>query len=138
MSGVAVVSVGDGPRGFAVSPDKSLVYVANSLSNTISLLRTWTGGGQFMNPYGVSASAGTLFVSANGAALRVNASTGVVQATASVLPNVRGLALDPVGGAVWVNSLGCACVRRFNASNLQASGDYYVGGEPDAILFVSK
>ena len=38
----ATVSVGDGPRGVAVSPDGDTVYVANGSSNTVSVINAST------------------------------------------------------------------------------------------------
>jgi cysteine-rich repeat protein/YVTN family beta-propeller protein len=117
------VSVGDLPLGIAVSPDGSLIYTANHVPGTVSVVDTATKTvvdtwGAWGNSWGigVNASGTRVYVGAfrgpgdaNGAVTVLDAMSGAILATVPIVggePNYNGgtlLTANPSGTRVYVS-----------------------------------
>ena len=110
---IANVNVGDNPSGVVVSPDNQSVYIANFLSNTVSIINAQTNTVE--NTISVGTAPDELAISSDGSKLYVSqyASPGAVtvidlangnslQTITGLSPYPNGIALSPDGTQLWV------------------------------------
>jgi YVTN family beta-propeller protein len=133
-TGVTVVSmaVGTDPRGIAISPDRSTVYVANYATaalggGTVSVIsaatntviKTITVG---TNPTGVAASPDGAFVyvtnSGDGTVSVISTATNTVSGAAiTVGTTPQGVVVSPEGSTIYVANYGSGSVSVIDASS---------------------
>jgi YVTN family beta-propeller protein len=112
---VATINVGLEPQGLVVSPDGSAVYVANSGSNTVSVISASTNSvigtiavGNDPVFVAVSPDGSTVFVSNNqdNTVSVISTATKAVTNTVSVGTAPLGLAVTPDGSQLWICTAG--------------------------------
>jgi YVTN family beta-propeller protein len=110
---IARVPVGKLPSDLVISPDSSLVYVANYLDNTISVINAQTNKVQTTLPAGGTPAA--LAISSDGSKLYIAnviaaavtvidlANGNSTQTITGLAPSPVALALNPNGSQLWVS-----------------------------------
>jgi YVTN family beta-propeller protein len=103
---IATVTVGSQPMGLVVTPDNTEVYVANSVSNTVTVISAGTNSVMATIPVGnapafvaITPDGSTAFVSNNkdNTVSQISTSTKMVTATFSVGKAPLGVAVSPNG-----------------------------------------
>ncbi len=121
---IATIGVGGYPVGIVISPDGSMVYVANS-SNTISVIDASTNQVKTTipvgnSPYGIAISpdGSTVYVAMSGAndVTLINTNTNMVTGTIPVGSNPAGVAVSPNGNYVYVSNQTSNTVSVINTS----------------------
>lgn len=109
---LANITVGNLPQGVVVSPESNSVYVANSLSNTVSVINAQSNTventisvGQDPEYLAISADGTKLYVSqftSPGAVTVIDLANGNSEQTITVSAYPIGIALSPDGSQLWV------------------------------------
>jgi YVTN family beta-propeller protein len=104
---VAIVPVGVGPVAVAITPNGALVYVANSASNTVSVIGTATNA--VMTTVTVTWAPDGVATTPDGAFAYVvnefaNTLSVIDSTTNTVVDAVQGVAMYPVGIAIMHSS----------------------------------
>jgi YVTN family beta-propeller protein len=104
---VAIVPVGVGPVAVAITPNGALVYVANSASNTVSVIGTATNA--VMTTVTVTWAPDGVATTPDGAFAYVvnefaNTLSVIDSTTNTVVDTVQGVAMYPVGIAIMHSS----------------------------------
>jgi YVTN family beta-propeller protein len=136
------IPVGSEPRAVAVDPTTGNVYVANSNTDTVSVIdeatsivtNTITVGN---GPLGVAVdpTRGEVYVTNDGAASVsvIDESTGTVTNTIAVGAQPYGVAVDPTTGNVYVANLASGTVSVISESTDTVTDTITVGLQPIAI-----
>ena len=134
----ATITVGSKPRGVAVSPDGTTAYVANSFSNTVSVINTTTNTvtttitvGTRPRGVAVSPDGTTAYVTNNTAntVSVINTTTNAVTATITVGTSPYGVAVSPDGTEAYVTNTGSNNVSVINTTT-NAVDTITVGTDP--------
>ena len=134
----ATITVGASPRGVAVSPDGTTAYVANSFSNTVSVINTTTNTvtttitvGTRPRGVAVSPDGTTAYVTNNTAntVSVINTTTNAVTATITVGTSPYGVAVSPDGTEAYVTNTGSNNVSVINTTT-NAVDTITVGTDP--------
>ena len=141
---VATIPVGSGPTGVAFNEDNGFVYVANTNSNTVSVINPATNTVVATIPVG-STPLGVAFNADNGFMYVTNANsntvsvinpaTNTVTATIPVGSQPRGVAFNPNNGYMYVANFGGSAVSVINPSTNTVVGTIPVGLESAGIAF---
>ncbi len=140
---LATIGVGGYPVGIAVSPNGSMVYVANS-SNTISVIDVATNQVKTSipvgnSPYGIAISpdGNTVYVAMSGAndVTLINTTTNMVTGTIPVGSNPAGVAVSPNGSYVYVSNQTSNTVSVINTSANNVVFTIPVGSNPLGLSF---
>ena len=107
---LAEVPVGTEPSGVAFMPDGSKAYVANTVSGTVSMMRTSLANGSIARPVHISVGAepSALVLTPNGKKLyvanaRSNTLSVIDTATDTVVKTITGIGFEPRGLAITNN-----------------------------------
>ena len=135
----ATIGVVGGPYGVAVNPTTGTVYVANFLSNSVSVIdgssNTVTatiGAGTNLFGVAVNPTTGTVYVvNPNSDSVSViDGSSNTVTATIGVGTNPCGVAVNPTTGKVYVTNAGSNSVSVIDGSSNTVTATIAVGGFP--------
>ena len=138
----AIIMVGTGPIGIAVSPDGSKVYVANISADNISVIDTRTNivvttiaVGTAPIGIAVSPDGSKLYVGNGGSdnVSVINTNTNLIVATITVGVNPYGIAVSPDGGKVYVVNNNSNNVSVINTSTEIVVATVAVNASPLAI-----
>jgi YVTN family beta-propeller protein len=135
------------PKAIAVTPDGKDVYVANSLSNTVSVVATSTNrivhtisSPHLSAPTGVAISPDgkTAYVSNHGSGTVSKISTATAKVVATIGTNnvnahPSGMAITPDGKTAFVTEGGLNVVAVINLATSKVTGTISVGIDPEAI-----
>lgn len=122
----AVIAVGSGPIGLAVSPDGSFAYVANSSASTVSRIRTsddivtaTTGVGGRPNGIAISPDGTFAYVTSPTAntIFRIRTSDNSITATIASPWNPLWVSLSPDGSFAYVTSSSANSMYRIRTSD---------------------
>lgn len=143
LARVGTISVGQDPRGIAVSPDGRRAYVANAASGTVSVLDIF-GTVQLTTipvPQGptelaLNGDGSRLYVACWGASVLavVDTTLNSVMAQIPVPTNPEGVALSPDGSKVYVAASGSGKVYIINTASNQTIGSIATGLQPFGIV----
>ncbi|MFL6409799.1 MAG: hypothetical protein ACJ71K_00965 [Nitrososphaeraceae archaeon] len=143
----STISVGNGPMGITYDPKNGNMYVANFLSNTVSVIDGNTNNVISTIPLGSNASpADIAFDSENGKVYVTNYNAGTVSIidgnTNQVIATIPGLgqgvfaiAYDSENGKVYVTNISAGTVSIIDGNTNQVIATIPVGGSPTAIAF---
>jgi len=140
---LATIGVGGYPVGIVVSPNGSMVYVANS-SNTISVIDASTEQVKTTipvgnSPYGIAISpdGNTVYVAMSGAnnVTLINTNTNMVTGTIPVGSNPAGVTVSPNGNYVYVSNQTSNSVSVINTSTNKVVYTIPVGLNPLGLSF---
>lgn len=140
---IANVSVGNLPQGVVVSPDNNSVYVANFLSNTVSVINAQTNTVENTisvgeAPYGlaISSDGNTLYVSqftSPGAVTVIDlANENSTQTITGLSPYPLGIALSPDDTQLWIAA---GNIDRIDTANSKVLPSVTVAGGCEALAF---
>ena len=140
---IANIAVGNNPNGVVVSPDSSTVYVANYLSNTVSVIDAQTNTvtnsiSVGTAPYGlaISSDGSTLYVSQStspGAVTVIDLANGdSIQTITGIGPYPLGIDLSPDETQLWVAA---GNIFRIDTANNQVLGSVTVPGGCSSLEF---
>jgi YVTN family beta-propeller protein len=154
---VATVAVGDEPSGIAISPDSRTVYVANSLSNSVSVIDANNGYAVKATITGLNTPidlvtnlTGTLLYVTNlipGAVSVIDTTQAnyPIISTLTVGTSPESLALSPDGKSLYVANLGyyyqanaAGSVSVIDTTTNQVSTTIDAPGNPFFVLFVQE
>lgn len=144
---VAAVKVGEKPNGLAVTPDGSEVYVANSGSNTVSVISSPSNSvvgtiavGTTPAFVAITPNGSTAFVSNNGddTVSEIAIATKTVVHTFAAGKSPLGLAVTPDGTQLWVcDDAGAVSVIDIATRAIVKTIKIPVGQRPVQIVFSS-
>jgi YVTN family beta-propeller protein len=143
---VATIKVGEEPNGLAVTPDGSEVYVANSGSNTVSVISSTTLGmvgtiavGTKPMFVAITPDSTTAFVSNTGddTVSEISIANKAVTHTLAVGKSPLGLAVTPDGTQLWVCDDAGVSVVDIAARAIIKTIKIPVGQRPVQIVFSS-
>ena len=140
---IANISVGNLPGGVVVSPDSNTVYVANFLSNTVSVIDAQTNTkkesisvGTAPDSLAISSDGSTLYVSqftSPGAVTVIDLTNGnSIQTIMGISPYPQGIDLSPDGTQLWVAT---GNIDRIDTANKQVLGSVTVPGGCERLAF---
>jgi YVTN family beta-propeller protein len=143
---IATVTVGNGPQALVLSPDNTLLYVANYTDGTISVIDTTTNmvvGSPYSagsNPESIAVTSGgtQLYIANNnlaGTVTVLNASTGALINTVAVGANPLHLAVTPNGKQVWVPNSETGTVSVIDTTNQTVTSSISIGVSPSCVAF---
>ena len=133
------IAVGNTPVGVRVAPDGAKAYVANFISNTVSVINTGTGTvsssiGVGTNPFGVALApnGARLYVMNNSAASVsvINPATNGVVATIAVGQSPRHLAISANSARGYLTNNGSGTVSFLDLTNNTVTGSRFIGAGP--------
>lgn len=143
LAGPRVIEVGSEPVGIAVAPDGPHAYVANSGSNTVSVIDITNGAvtGTIVvgtAPWGVAIAPDGLrvYVSnvGSGTVSVIDTAAGTVVATIGGFTLPQGLALTPDGARVYVANSGSATVSVIDTAAGTVTDTIAVGPVPHGVV----
>jgi YVTN family beta-propeller protein len=143
---VATITVGSGPHVIAVSPDNNTVYVANVLSNTISVIDAKTNkvvgtpysAGSFPDGLAVTPDGTELYVAnyiASGTVSILNASTGALIKQISVGDDPRYLQISPNGKLAYVANQNSGTISVIDTATQTVTGSITIGAHASSAAF---
>ncbi|MEU2281550.1 IPT/TIG domain-containing protein [Streptomyces sp. NPDC013178] len=125
------IPVGDSPLGVAVAPDGGRAYVANRMSNTVSVIDTATdtvtatiatGAGPSMVAFSPDGTRAYVTLNNDGTVGVIDTTTLTVTATVPVGAGAVGVAVTPDGSRIYVTSQAAGVVSVINAATLTVVG----------------
>jgi DNA-binding beta-propeller fold protein YncE len=150
---LTTITVGAGPNSIVVSPNNDLVYVANLLDNTVSVIDAKTDRIKG-SPYSANTAPLSLAITHNGKELYIsnytylessstvtilNAETGAIIKTVPIPQLARYLAITPNGKEVWVPNLrsGSGTISVIDTKTKDVHS-FALGAEPESVAFTPR
>jgi DNA-binding beta-propeller fold protein YncE len=153
---LTTITVGAGPNSIVVSPNNDLVYVANLLDNTVSVIDAKTNKIKKGSPYSANTAPLSMAITPDGQELYIsnytylessstvtilNAETGAIVKTVPIPRIARYLAITPNGKEVWVPNLSSGSQTGTISvidTKTKEVNSFALGAQPESVAFARR